>query len=104
MEVVHLILTAIGVILLAVILIHAQEVKEDLNIIMGLQEDFDAKINAANAALDGIAAAVTAEAQQVADFIAGLPPEVDTSALDGVVTRLGGVADSVSGVFEPPTA
>lgn len=65
------------------------------------QADFDAKIDAANEALDAIAEAIEAEADQIADFIAALPEAVDTSALDGVVARLNGVAASVSAVFEP---
>lgn len=78
------------------------EIQESLEIIMASQEEFDVKINAANAALDGIATAVAAEAQQIADFIAA-NPTVDTSALDGVVTRLEGVGESIGSVFEPPT-
>lgn len=77
------------------------EIQESLEIIMASQEEFDAKINAANTALDGIATAVAAEAQQIADFIAA-NPTVDTSALDGVVTRLESVGTSVGLVFEPP--
>lgn len=77
-----------------------EQIQEKLNKIMGLQEDFDAKINAANVALDEIALAVASEAQQIRDFIEA-HPQVDTSALDGVLTRLEGVNESIGGVFEP---
>lgn len=68
------------------------------------QDEFNAQIAKATEDLDAIAAAVTAETKEIADFIASLPASVDTSALDGVVTRLGGVAQSVSDVFTPPPA
>lgn len=94
--------------LFAIIIVTQQiQIKKDLKIIkgdteyiMGLQEDFDAKIDAANAALDSIAEAITAEAQQIADFIAH-NPNVNTAALDGVVARLGNVSASVGTIFEP---
>jgi len=84
---------------------------------MSAQDDFNAQIQAANDKLDAIGtdvtntqAAITAEAQQVADFIASQPAGVDTSALQGVVDRLGaaadslgGTADAVGGIFTPPT-
>lgn len=80
------------------------------------QEEFNAAMDAANATLDtlvsdvsDIAAAITAEAEQIAAFIAG-NPTLDTSALAGVQARLTGVADSlgtvagsVEGIFTPPT-
>lgn len=71
-----------------------------LDQIMANQADFDTKITRANTALDEIATAVAAEAQQISDFIAA-NPSVDTSALDGVVERLEGVNESIAGVFEP---
>lgn len=70
---------------------------------MSTQAEFDAKITAANAALDAIGTSVTSEAQQIRDFIAA-NPSVDTSALDGVVGRLETVAGSVGAIFEPPAA
>lgn len=66
------------------------------------QEEFDAKIAQANTSLDDIATAITNETQQIIDFIASLPPNTDTSALDGVVTRLSTVSTSIGSVFEPP--
>lgn len=77
------------------------EIQETLEIIMGNQAEFDAKITAANTALEGITAAIAAEAAQIAEFIAA-NPAVDTSALDGVVTRLESVGTSIGSVFEPP--
>lgn len=79
-----------------------------LNNIMSAQEDFDAKITAANAAIDAVGVAVAAEAAQVAAFIAA-NPSVDTSALSGVVTRLEALDESVNTVFDdnptpPPPA
>jgi len=91
-------------VILTIIVFQNYKMKGDLIYIMATQEEFDAKITAANEALDAIGVAVTAEAKQVADFIAAQPKSVDTSALDGVVTRLGGVAASVSDVFTPPAA
>jgi septal ring factor EnvC (AmiA/AmiB activator) len=94
------------------------KINRRLDQIMATQEEFDAQIAAANASLDSIStdltnisAAITAEAQQISDFIASLPAGTDTSALDGVVTRLGttadslsGTADAVGGIFTPPAA
>jgi hypothetical protein len=77
------------------------EIREILGEIMSAQEDFDAKITRANAALDEVAAAVAAEAAQIAEFIAA-NPSVNTEALEGVVARLEGASESVAGVFEPP--
>ncbi len=92
------------------------QIQEKLDLIMATQEEFDAQIAAANASLDAIAtdvtnigAAVTAEAQQIADFIASQPAGVDTSALaptvdklNAVAASLAGTADAVSGIFTPP--
>jgi len=93
------------------------KIQRSLDKIMSAQDDFNAQIQAANDKLDAIGtdvtntqAAITAEAQQVADFIASQPAGVDTSALQGVVDRLGaaadslgGTADAVGGIFTPPT-
>lgn len=64
------------------------------------QEEFNQKIEKANIALDGITETIKSEAQQIKDFIAA-HPEVDTSGLDGVVSRLEGVSSSVGSIFEP---
>ena len=77
-----------------------QQLTEALNNIMANQAEFDAKITQANTALDEIAAAVAAETAQIQAFI-DANPSVNTSALDGVVSRLEGVNESVAGVFEP---
>lgn len=79
------------------------ETTRRLKIIMSNQAEFDAQIQRANAALDDIALAVAAEAQQVADFIAA-HPSVNTSALEGVVARLTSAKDSIGTVFEPPAS
>jgi ABC-type transporter Mla subunit MlaD len=92
------------------------EIKEKLKAIMATQEEFNAQIAAANEKLDAIGTdvtnigtSITAETQQILDFLATLPAGIDTSAMDGVVTRLGaaadslsGTADSISGIFTPP--
>lgn len=77
------------------------EILQGVKKLMSNQEQFDAQITAANTALDAIAAAVAAEAQQIADFIAA-NPAVDTSALAGVVTRLEAADDAISNVFTEP--
>ena len=69
---------------------------------MASQAEFDAQVQAANDKLDALGTAIQAESDQIAAFIASQPAGVDTSALDGVVTRLGAAADSVSGIFTPP--
>ena len=71
-------------------------------IIMGNQSEFDEKINRANAALENIATAIAAEAQQIREHISA-NPGTDTSALEGVVARLEQVGTSVSTIFEPDT-
>lgn len=87
-------------------------------IIMGTQADFDAKVEAINAKLDGLATGLSAaeeavhlEAEQVRQFIAD-NPSVDTSALDGVAERLdtassdvARISGSVAGIMAdaPPT-
>lgn len=83
---------------------------------MATQAEFDAKIDLANETLATIAddvtniqEAITAEAAEIAAFIEA-NPGIDTSALDGVQTRLtavadnlGTTADSVENIFTPPT-
>lgn len=68
---------------------------------MANQEEFDAQIARANTSLDGIATAIAAEAAQIQAFI-DAHPSTDTSALEGVVTRLETVGTSVGGIFTPP--
>ncbi len=78
------------------------KIKENQKIIMSNQAEFDAQIQAANDKLDALGTAVQAEADQVKAFIDSQPAGVDTSALDGVVARLGAAADSVNNIFTPP--
>jgi signal transduction histidine kinase len=73
------------------------------------QEEFDEKMRLLNEKLDGIGESVTAaataieevrqavisEGQQIRDFIAA-HPDLDTSALDGIVSRLDNVSSSLS--------
>lgn len=97
----HLIIYTIMMIAFAVIvMIQLKQIKGDIKTIMGQQEEFNAKITAANEALDSIGAAVTAEAEQIAEFIR-THPGIDTSSLDGVVTRLQGVSENIGTIFEP---
>lgn len=68
--------------------------------IMKSQEEFDAQITEANTKLDDLSTAVTTETDQIKAFIAA-NPSVNTTGLDGVITRLEGVATSVGTIFEP---
>ncbi len=77
-----------------------QELKE---IIMNTQADFDAAIAEVNDKLDAIGVDVAAEAEEIAAFIDAQPPEVDTSALAGVVDRLSALDDGIKGIFTTPT-
>lgn len=90
----------LGIVAILLIVIYYSDLKKELETMSEKQDEFDAKITAANTALDAIGEAVAAEAKQVADFIA-TNPQIDTSALDGVVTRLEAVDDSINTVFEP---
>jgi ABC-type transporter Mla subunit MlaD len=69
--------------------------------IMATQQEFDLQITAANEKLDALGTAVADEAAQLKAFLDSLPAGVDTSALDGVIERLGGIAESVGGIFTP---
>jgi hypothetical protein len=107
-----LVIAALGAVAVFQLFKLRQETKQ---IIMN-QEEFDAQIAAANAALEGvntsltdIAAAIVAETAEIIAFIEGLPPEVDTSALTGVVTNLetantalSTANESISGIFTAP--
>lgn len=77
------------------------KIHRSLDKIMANQQEFDAQIARANAALDTISEQITAEAQQIRDYI-DEHPDVDTTALEGVVARLESV--NVSGIFEPAPA
>lgn len=79
-----------------------QAINELKEILLMTQEDFDAQIADVNAKLDALGADVAAEADEIAAFIAAQPPEVDTSALSGVVDRLTALDDAVKGIFTPP--
>lgn len=68
------------------------------------QEQFDQQASRLQAGIDGAVAAIAAEGQQIRDFIASLPPEVDTSALDGIAERLEGVGTHIGEIFTPPAA
>ena len=81
-----------------------KKIQEKLNKIMATQAELDAQVQAANDKLDALGTAIQAEADQIAAFIASQPAGLDTSALDGVVARLGAAADSVSSIFTPPAA
>jgi predicted PurR-regulated permease PerM len=76
---------------------------KEIKIIRMSQEEFDNQIAEANQKLDGLGEAIAAERQQIADFIASQPAAVDTSALTGVLARLGGISETVSGIFTPPS-
>ena len=101
MECLWLIFGLTAVVLLISIFSNLNQLRKETKLIMSNQTDFNEKIDRANVALESIAVSVTSEAQQIREFIASLPPEVDTSALDGVIARLEGVAGSVGTIFEP---
>lgn len=64
------------------------------------QAEFDAQLNTINEKVTSIFSTVTAEAQQIAEFIAN-NPSVDTSALSGVAERLSQVESAVADIFTP---
>lgn len=61
---------------------------------MPTQEEFNAQVKSINDSIDTLVSAVTAETAQVKAFI-DAHPDLDTSALDGVVSRL---TDAAAGV------
>lgn len=83
---------------------------------MANQEQLEALVATAQGSLDtittelvSISEAITAESQQIADFIANSPDSLDTTTLEGFVsnlnaaaTRIGTVKESVEGIFTPP--
>lgn len=103
-------------VLQAIIALQLERIKERLNKIIMNQAEFDEQIRLANEALAGvgtsltdIATAIQTETQEIIDFINSLPPEVDTSALTGVVANLqtaneslSTANESVSGIFTAP--
>ncbi len=76
-----------------------EEITLRLEDIMGKQQEFDVKITRANARLDELSVQLANEAQEIRDYI-DAHPEVDTSALDGVVSRLEALDPTT--VFTPP--
>lgn len=102
MDFLWFILVIILVFILGVISFQLARILEKLRIIIMNQEEFDNEIAKANQSLDDIAVSITNETQEIKDFIASLPPNVDTSTLDGVVTRLGSVSAAISEVFTAP--
>jgi len=100
MECLWLIVALVAIGLLLSIFNQLRQLNRRTKIIMKTQEEFDAQIAAMKESLDAIPAAIEAEGQQIRDFIAA-NPGLDTSALDGVVERLGGVAESIGTVFTP---
>lgn len=101
MECLWLIFALTGLFLLCSIFNNLNQIQKETKIIMSKQNEFNEKIGSINAAIETVGEAVASEAQQTRDFIASLPPEVDTSALDGIATRLSGLATSVGDIFVP---
>ena len=90
-------------VIMTIIVFQLIRLQKGVKIIIMNQEEFDEQIRQANVALqETIPAAIAAETAQIIAFIEGLPPEIDTSALTGVVANLNTVSTQVSGVFEPP--
>lgn len=79
-----------------------QAINQLKEIIIMNQADFDAQVAAINDKLDALGVDVGAEADEIAAFIAAQPPEVDTTALAGVVDRLSALDDGIKGIFTPP--
>ena len=101
MECLVLIFTLVFLTVLISIFSNLNHIRKETKKIMSTQAEFNAKIEAVNAAITSLGSSIAAEGQQVRDFIAALPPEVDTSALDGVAERLTGLADGVAAIFVP---
>lgn len=98
-----LILSGIALVLVVLGGISSQlkSINRRLSIIMANQAEFDAQVAALNTKLDGLAEQVTAEAQQIRDFIeANQGSGLDTSALDAIATRLDNL--NIAGIFTPP--
>lgn len=102
MDFLWFILVIILVLILGIISFQLANILKKLEIIIMNQEEFNQEIAKANQSLDDIAVSITNETQEIKDFIASLPPNVDTSALDGVVTRLGSVSAAIGEVFTAP--
>ncbi len=100
------------------LIVNRQELKELKRLINNMatkQEEFDAKITTLTERIDNLvtaneelATAVEAETAQIEEFMNNLPETVDTSALDGVITRLDSAVaeaekanESVEGIFTP---
>lgn len=101
MECLVFIFALIAIILLVSIFNHLNHIRKETKKIMSNQTDFNAKIEAVNTALTSLGTKIADEGQQIRDFIAGLPDEVDTSALDGVLERLNTLSEGVSEIFVP---
>lgn len=74
--------------------------KDILETIMATQAEFDAQLARMNTKLDALGTQISDEAQQIRDFIEA-NPDLDTTGLEAVVSRLDAI--DVSGIFEPPT-
>ena len=103
MECLVFIFALIALIVLISIYSHLNHIRKETKTIMSNQADFNAKIEAVNTALTNLGTKIADEAQQIRDFVAGLPDEVDTSALDGVLERLNALSESVGEIFTPET-
>ncbi len=99
MECLVLILTLVFLTVLISIYSNLNHIRKETKKIMSKQEEFNAKVAAINEAITGLGNKIAEEGQQVRDFIAALPPEVDTSALDGVAERLTALSAGVSEIF-----
>lgn len=81
-----------------------EAIKELKEILIMTQKDFDDELAVVNEKLDAIGVDVAAEADEIKAFIDAQPPEVDTSALQGVADRLSTLDDGIKGIFTPPAA
>ncbi len=73
------------------------------SIIMSNQAEFDSQVANLNTKLDAVSSNVLAEKAEIEAFIAA-HPDLDTSALEAVASRLDGIGVSVSDIFTAPEA
>lgn len=81
--------------------ISIKEIKERIND-MPTQAEFDAEIQKINEGLDRIQARIASEAEDLRNFMASLPPNVNTGAISTIAGRLEGIATDVGGIFTAP--
>lgn len=100
MECLVLILGLIAIILLYSIFSNLNQIRKETKAMSNKQAEFNSKVDAINAGLETLTSALTSEASQIRDAIAG--EAIDITALDGVATRLAGLAETVNNLVVAP--